>query len=255
MRVLIVGPGAVGGFLGARLMAAGDDVALLALPERADRLRREGLRIREGSATETYRPRVLAAPELEPEFDLVVFAVKSDAFGGAIDDVAPAFGPSTAGVPFLNGMRHVEPLVARFGSAALGGVLRIATEVEDGGVIRVLAPLFEVEIGALASESDHRVEDIASLFRAAGAKVCRHRRRHVDEVGRDRLDRSGHVADARLGGRDRRRPRWCGVLAVDPRRSCSHRSRCRAPRPRRSAHRRPEDPYHPRVVDDLLAIA
>ena len=32
MRILIVGPGAVGGFLAARLMAAGDDVALLARP-------------------------------------------------------------------------------------------------------------------------------------------------------------------------------------------------------------------------------
>jgi ketopantoate reductase len=31
-------------------------------------------------------------------------------------------------VPFLNGMRHVEPLVSRFGSAVLGGVLRISTE-------------------------------------------------------------------------------------------------------------------------------
>ena len=140
MRILIVGPGAVGGFLAARLMAAGDDVALLARPARADGLRREGLSVHEGSATQTYRPRVLTAPELEPEFDLVVFAVKSDAFGSAINDVALAVGPSTAAVPFLNGMRHVEPLVARFGSAALGGVLRIATEAEDGGAIRVLAP-------------------------------------------------------------------------------------------------------------------
>ena len=68
-------------------------------------------------------------------------------------------------------MRHVEPLVSRFGSAALGGVLRIATEVEDGGAIRVIAPLFEVEVGELESASDRRVEDIASRFRAAGAQV------------------------------------------------------------------------------------
>jgi ketopantoate reductase len=68
-------------------------------------------------------------------------------------------------------MRHVEPLVSLFGNAALGGVLRIATGVEDSGAIRVLAPLFAVEIGALESESDRRVEDIASRFRAAGAQV------------------------------------------------------------------------------------
>src|SRR5277367_579106 len=138
MRVLIVGAGAVGGFLAARLADAGDDVAVLVRPARVDGLRRDGLRLRQSSVTSTYRPRVLTAAELKPEFDLVVLAVKSDAIDSAIDDVAPAIGPSTAVVPFLNGMRHIEPLVSRFGSAVLGGVLRVATELEDDGAIRVL---------------------------------------------------------------------------------------------------------------------
>jgi 2-dehydropantoate 2-reductase len=114
---------------------------------------------------------LLTGSELKPEFDLVVLGVKSDAIASAIDDVAPAVGPSSAVVPFLNGMRHVEPLVSRFGSAVLGGVLRIATEVDDDGAIRVLAPLFEVEVGELAGPSGQRVADIASRFRAAGAQV------------------------------------------------------------------------------------
>jgi 2-dehydropantoate 2-reductase len=171
MRVLIVGAGAVGGFLAARLADAGDDVAVLVRAARVDGLRRDGVRVREGSATKTYRPGALTAPELKPEFDLVVLAVKSDAIDGAIDDAAPAVGPSTAVLPFLNGMRHVEPLVSRFGSAVLGGVLRVATELEDDGAIRVIAPLFEVELGELASPPGERVEEIASRFRAAGAQV------------------------------------------------------------------------------------
>jgi 2-dehydropantoate 2-reductase len=171
MRSLIVGAGAVGGFLAARLADGGDDVAVLIRPARADGLRRDGLRVHEASEINTYHPRVLTAPELKPEFDLVVLAVKSEAIESAIDDVVPAVGPSTAVVPFLNGMRHIEPLVSRFGSDVLGGVLRIATELEDDGAIRVLAPMFEVEIGELASPSGQRVEDIAARFRAAGAQV------------------------------------------------------------------------------------
>jgi 2-dehydropantoate 2-reductase len=171
MRVLIVGAGAVGGFLAARLGAAGDDVAVLVRPARVDGLRRDGLRVREGSATNTYRPRVLTAPELNPEFDLIVLAVKSDAIDGAIDDTAAAVDPSTAVLPFLNGMRHVEPLMSRFGNAVLGGVLRVATELEDDGAIRVIAPLFEIEVGELASPPGRRVEDIATRFRAGGAQV------------------------------------------------------------------------------------
>jgi 2-dehydropantoate 2-reductase len=171
MRVLIVGAGAVGGFLAARLTDGGDDVAVLVRPARADGLNKDGLRVREGSTTSTYRPRVVTASELEPEFDLVVLAVKSDAIAGAIDDIAPAVGPSTAVVPFLNGMRHVDPLVSRFGSAVLGGVLRVATDLEDDGAILVITPLFEVEIGELPSSSGQRVADIAARFTAAGAKV------------------------------------------------------------------------------------
>ena len=172
MRVLIVGPGAVGGFLAARLADAGDDVAVLARPARAEGLRRDGLRVQEGSATRTYRPRVLTAPELRPEFELVVLAVKSDAIDSAIHDLVPAVGPSTTVVPFLNGMRHIEPLVSRFKNTVLGGVLRVATELEDDGSIRVIAPTFEVEIGELTGEPSQRVDLIASRFTAAGAQVA-----------------------------------------------------------------------------------
>ena len=170
-------------------------MGVLVRPARADALRRDGLRVRAGSATTTYGPRVLTASELEPEYDLIVLAVKSEVTGTAIKDMAPAVGPETSVVPFLNGMRHVEPLVSRFGNAVLGGVLRIATELEGDGAIRVLAPMFEVEIGELASQPSPRVEAIASRFAAAGAQVTtpdRHRRRHVDEMGLHRLDRCGH---------------------------------------------------------------
>lgn len=124
MRVLIVGVGAVGGFLAAHLANGGDDAAVLVRHARADRLRREGLRLREGSTTRASHPRVLVKEDLTPEFDLVVFAVKSDAIGQAIDDAAAAVASSTAVLPFLNGIRHIDPLVSRFRSAVLGGVVR-----------------------------------------------------------------------------------------------------------------------------------
>jgi 2-dehydropantoate 2-reductase len=54
----------------------------------------------------------------------------------------------------------------------LGGVLRIATDLEDDGAILVIAPMFEVEIGELASPSSQRVAQIAARFRAAGADVA-----------------------------------------------------------------------------------
>ena len=68
-------------------------------------------------------------------------------------------------------MAHVEALTGRFGSAALGGVLRIATQLGDDGTIRVLTPEFDVELGELDGSPSTRVDRLASAFKDAGANV------------------------------------------------------------------------------------
>jgi 2-dehydropantoate 2-reductase len=172
MRVLIVGAGAVGGFLAARLADRGEPATVLVRPARAEALRRDGLTLVEAGVTHVSRPRVATVRELDRGYDLVVLAVKSDALDGAIEDLAPAVGPDTAILPFLNGMRHVEPLVERFGDAVLGGVVRVATQLRDDGAIGVLAPLFEIELGVLGTaRGDGRAQAIAARLRAAGAEV------------------------------------------------------------------------------------
>jgi 2-dehydropantoate 2-reductase len=74
-------------------------------------------------------------------------------------------------IPFLNGMGHLGPLVDRFGPAVAGGVLRVATEAQPDSSIRVLNPLFDVEIGELDGSVSERIEAAAAVFSAAGAKV------------------------------------------------------------------------------------
>src|SRR5260370_22389046 len=91
-------------------------------------------------------------------------AVKADDLEGAMADIEPAVKPPAVIIPFLNGMAHVEPLTGQFGSAVLGGVLRIATELEDDGTIQVLAPTFEVELGELDGSPTARVDPLASAF-------------------------------------------------------------------------------------------
>jgi len=64
LRFLIVGAGAVGGLIAARLTDAGYDVTVLALPRSAARLREGGLRIASGDGTRVLRPAVVTAGEL-----------------------------------------------------------------------------------------------------------------------------------------------------------------------------------------------
>ena len=74
-RFLIVGAGAVGGLIAARLTGAGHDVTVLALPRSAARLREGGLRIASGDATSVLRPAVVTAGELTSGYDAIVLAV------------------------------------------------------------------------------------------------------------------------------------------------------------------------------------
>jgi 2-dehydropantoate 2-reductase len=171
MRFLIAGPGAVGGFVAARLADGGQDVTVLARPHRAGQLRENGLRLVSQGGIRTVRTAVVTADELGSGYDAIVLAVKSSDLRSVLDDIAPAAQAPGMILPFLNGIAHLEALVDRFGPAVLGGVLRVATEVDDDGAIRVLAPAFDVEVGELGRPASTRVEELASAFRDAGAGV------------------------------------------------------------------------------------
>ncbi len=179
MRILVAGPGAVGGFVAARLAEAGQDVTVLARPRRAARLREDGLRLAGAGIAgraHTVRVPVLTAAELAAagpgaHYDAVLLAVKADALDQVMKDIAPAVGPGTAIVPFLNGTAHLDALAGAFGTAALGGVVRVMTDLDGGGTIRVLAPLFEVELGELDGSRSARADQLAAAFRDAGADV------------------------------------------------------------------------------------
>src|ERR1700722_4926342 len=66
-----------------------------------------------------------------------------------MDDMAPAVGPGTLILPFLNGMSHLARLNQRFGAGAvLGGVVIVATTVNQAGDIVRLAPQASLTTGA-----------------------------------------------------------------------------------------------------------
>jgi len=171
MKLLVAGPGAVGGFLAARLSEAGHEVTILARSGRAARLRDDGLRLADPSGPRTLRLPVVTAAELTAGWDAILLAVKSAALDEVIADIAPAVEPATVIIPFLNGMGHLDALGSKFGAAVLGGVLKVVTQLADDGTVQVLAPMFEVELGELDGSRSDRAEALAAAFRDAGADV------------------------------------------------------------------------------------
>jgi 2-dehydropantoate 2-reductase len=149
MTILVIGAGATGGYFGGRLAQAGRDVTFLVRPARAGQLRERGLRIVGQDGDQVVAAHLVTAGQLAGHADVVLVSVKATGLQPAIADFAPAVGPRTLVIPFLNGMGHLAALNDRFGEqAVLGGVVIVATQLNDEGDIVVLAPQASLRIGA-----------------------------------------------------------------------------------------------------------
>src|SRR5262249_26013060 len=115
MRILVVGAGAIGGYFGGRLLAAGRDVTFLVRERRAAQLARTGIVIRSSLGdVNVASPPTVTAGKLQEPFDVILLSCKAYDLAGAIDAVAPAVGQQTAILPILNGMAHLDRLAERF---------------------------------------------------------------------------------------------------------------------------------------------
>ncbi len=165
----MVGAGATGGYFGGRLQEAGRDVTFLVRPRRAEVLRDRGLRITGLGRETVLTPRLLTAPELDGDYDLVLVSVKATALPAAIEDVSRAVGARTCVVPFLNGMAHMDALNKAFGSqAVLGGVVRLIATLADDGDIVQLAPPADMVIGEQGGGVSARLRLMESVLSGAG---------------------------------------------------------------------------------------
>jgi 2-dehydropantoate 2-reductase len=138
----------------------------------APRLRERGLRVVGLGQEQVTRPRLVSLQELSDEFEIVLLSVKGTGLDAAIDDVAPAIGPHTTIVPFLNGIAQIDALTTRFGAeAVLGGVVKVATTVNDEGDIVVLAPFARIAIGELDRRPSVRLQAVFDGLANAGFEM------------------------------------------------------------------------------------
>jgi 2-dehydropantoate 2-reductase len=173
MRILVVGAGAIGGYFGGRLAAAGQDVTFLVRARRAGELARDGLQISSPAGdVHIPSPKTVSAKDLKDHYDLVLLSCKAYDLEGAIHDFAPAVGPQTAILPLLNGMHHMDVLDRRFGAArVLGGLCMISTNLEAGGRVAHLNKLHILAYGERDGSHSPRVEAIAKAFVGANFVV------------------------------------------------------------------------------------
>jgi 2-dehydropantoate 2-reductase len=139
MKIAIVGLGAIGGLLAARLAAAGHTVCALARGATLAALREHGVRVRSAGGAETAQ-RIAAsdsAAALGPQ-DLVVIALKGPALNDVAPTLAPLLGPETIVLPAMNGVPWWF-LAADARATAAAGAAPLAS-VDPGGRIAAALP-------------------------------------------------------------------------------------------------------------------
>lgn len=191
MRVCVVGAGAIGGFVAARLARSGAQVTLVARGATLQALRTTGLTLVENDGTSAVH-KLRAVPSLFEAGiqDLVILATKAHQIEPLVDSVAATWHRETVVMPMQNGIpfwyfqrfagalhgcvvRSVDPE----GSAAmripaeriLGCVVYPACEVPSPAVIRhVEGERFPV--GELDGTTTDRAVQVSNLFITAGLK-------------------------------------------------------------------------------------
>lgn len=173
MRWVVVGAGAVGGYFGGRLAAAGEEVAFLARGATLAALREQGLRITSPLGDLHLQP-VRAtdrADELEVP-DAILFSVKSWQLAEAAHALLPILGKDTVVLPLQNGVEAAQQLGRVLGAGCvLGGTCKIiAMQTEPGQIVHQgVEPT--IALGELDRAPSSRAEAVAKSLRVAGVNA------------------------------------------------------------------------------------
>jgi 2-dehydropantoate 2-reductase len=135
MKILIIGPGAVGSILGASLIRAGQDVTFLARDASLDALRKNGIKIEWPSETwQIDQVHAIASPSEANEFDHILFCVKGYDWENA-SKLLSAF-KSRYILTFQNGVIVHKELQKEYGDSVYAAVIYVSADRVSSGVVR-----------------------------------------------------------------------------------------------------------------------
>ena len=201
MKVCVVGAGAIGGLIGARLAMAGAcQVSAVARGRTLDALRRHGWRLQLQGELQSAPLAAAGSPQELGVQDLVVIAVKGPAMTEVARQIGPLLGPDTVVMPAMNGvpwwfcqglpgvaaglaLRSVDPdgsiataIVAR---RVIGCVVHASASVPEPGLVEHHKG-HGLIIGEPGGAPQERTQRLAALLSGAGFEVTLSERIHYD---------------------------------------------------------------------------
>ena len=192
MKIAIVGAGAIGGYLGARLSAAGEDVTFIARNHNLEAINAHGFRLILEDGSELLAPATRAVQryaDAGPQ-GAVLLTVKAHQVRDLLPELRALFGPNTLVVTMINGLpwwyfhklagpyegrslqsldpdgalaTHIEP------ERLIGGIVYPASELLAPGVVKVIEGN-RFSLGELDGSRSERIERLSRAMMNAGFK-------------------------------------------------------------------------------------
>lgn len=193
MKIAIVGAGAIGGYLGAKLSLAGEDVTFIARNKNLAAINANGFRLitEDGSEQHAAQVRAVQAMADAGPQDAVLLTVKAHQVKDLLPELRALFGPETMVVTMINGLpwwyfhklagpyegrqlesvdpggviaRHIEP------ERVIGSVVYPAAELVAPGLVKVIEGN-RFTLGEPDGSRSARIEALSQALMKAGFKA------------------------------------------------------------------------------------
>jgi 2-dehydropantoate 2-reductase len=169
MRIAAMAAGAVGGYFGARMAAAGHEVFFIARGANLAAIKNNGLKIESVHGDlHLPKPNVTDDPKTIGPVDIVLFAVKLWDTEKAAELTRPLVGPNTRVITLQNGVDSVERIAPILGAdQTIGGATYIATTIAAPGVIKHTSAFAKIRFGRADKKPDATLDAFVAAGKAA----------------------------------------------------------------------------------------
>jgi 2-dehydropantoate 2-reductase len=173
MRIAVFGSGGVGGFFGAKLALAGEEVVFIARGSHLEAIQRDGLQVESvGGDFHIFPVQAESDPGRVGTVDIVLVGVKAWQVPEAAQAIQPLVGPDTVVIPLQNGVEAATQLTAVLGKQHVaGGLCRISSLVAAPGLIRHVGIDPYIGFNWLDGHADPRLAQLQAAYARVGVNA------------------------------------------------------------------------------------
>jgi 2-dehydropantoate 2-reductase len=170
VKIAIFGSGGVGGYFGARLAAAGQEVHFIARGRHLAAMREQGLKVTSALGNAHLRPvHATDQPAEIGPVDIVTFAVKLWDTDAAAEQLRPLVAKGGHVIPFQNGVESIDRLRKVLPEeSVMGGSAYIGTRISAPGVIEHTGTMARLRFGPVLPSQRPAAERFLSACQQAG---------------------------------------------------------------------------------------